>query len=240
MAGRPWDARASKDTPEISSIKSLEEPPLDSACLFPGNNKKVLHTQTLSSAPSTAAFKSLKQPPYFQSPSTPQSCKPVTSSARSSSPRSTSRNLADDGNALSTGRSTPSLVSAPQRFSSKHSIASSSVRDDESLISFPAVPSYMASTQSAKAKVRSHSTPKQRPGTPEKEPLSSVKKRLSFPQSETFVGASGPLKSIKPPGPQRSPSLRGHSGPLKLDRSFHEISIDSIASLNSEMRRQYK
>ncbi|MCD7462807.1 IQ-domain [Datura stramonium] len=50
----------------------------------------------------------------------------------------------------------------------RHSIAGSSIRDDESLASSPSVPSYMASTQSAKAKTRLQSPLGMENGTPEK------------------------------------------------------------------------
>ncbi|GFP88761.1 protein iq-domain 14 [Phtheirospermum japonicum] len=42
-------------------------------------------------------------------------------------------------------------------------------------------PSYMGPTQSAIARVRSHSTPRQRPSSPSRQQTSSARKRLSFP-----------------------------------------------------------
>lgn len=42
-------------------------------------------------------------------------------------------------------------------------------------------PNYMAATASAMARVRSHSTPRQRPSSPSREQTGSAKKRLSFP-----------------------------------------------------------
>ncbi|KAK9076618.1 hypothetical protein SSX86_004952 [Deinandra increscens subsp. villosa] len=43
------------------------------------------------------------------------------------------------------------------------------------------VPNYMAATESAKARVQSQSTPSQRPSTPERGRVGSVKKRLAYP-----------------------------------------------------------
>lgn len=47
------------------------------------------------------------------------------------------------------------------------------------------MPKYMAATASATARIRSESAPRQRPLTPERENLSHVKKRLSFPAPKT-------------------------------------------------------
>lgn len=73
-------------------------------------------------------------------------------------------------------------------------------RDDESLANSPSMPNYMQATQSAKAKVRSHSTPRQRPGTPER-------KRFSLPMSPERLAMGSPGRIVLPRAP-RSPSLR--------------------------------
>ncbi|KAL3650056.1 hypothetical protein CASFOL_006459 [Castilleja foliolosa] len=67
-----------------------------------------------------------------------------------------------------------SVNSAQSGCCRRHSIAGSSARDDDSLASSSAVPSYMASTESARAKSRLPSPL----GTPDR--ASSSKKRLSF------------------------------------------------------------
>lgn len=78
----------------------------------------------------------------------------------------------------------------------RHTIAGSSVRDDESLGSSASVPSYMAPTRSAKAKSKL-TTP---PGIENGNVLGGpAKKRLSFP-----------------PSPARP---RRHSGPPKVENS---------------------
>lgn len=90
-----------------------------------------------------------------------------------------------------------SVFSVQSERNRRHSIAGSSVRDDESLASSPSVPSYMAPTKSAKAKSRGQSplgpVEVNDGPTPEKGP---VKKRLSYPGS--------------PARPRR------HSGPPKV------------------------
>ncbi|KAI3721566.1 hypothetical protein L2E82_32582 [Cichorium intybus] len=92
-----------------------------------------------------------------------------------------------------------SVFSMQSEKNRRHSIAGSSVRDDESLASSPSVPSYMAPTKSAKAKLRGQSPlgPVEDGPTPEKGP---VKKRLSYPGS--------------PARPRR------HSGPPKVGGSI--------------------
>lgn len=156
-------------------------------------------------------------------PSNHKSSTPVL--IRSASPRkSIKREEVEEGGSTvsTTARSTPSGL---QRFGTRYS-HTGSIRDDDSLASSPSVPNYMQATHSARAKVRSHSTPKQRPGTPEKEgSYGSAKKRLSFPISEHLISNSGPaMRPFRPAGyPQRSPSLKG----VRSERSVSTVGNDS-------------
>lgn len=124
------------------------------------------------------------RPPSRQSPSTPKS--KITPSPKI---RPREANGTDDD--LKSNRSGQSY-----RYR-RHSIAGSSVRDDDSITSSQAtVRGYMASTESTRAKSRVAS-PVGR--TPEKGAVSSAKKRLSF--------------SGSPAGSRR------HSGPPRIDIS---------------------
>lgn len=114
-----------------------------------------------------------------RSPSTPY--KPASSAVarklKSASPRSSIGNADDDNR---------SMISMQSDRFRRHSIAGSSVRDDESLGSSSAVPSYMVPTESARAKSRLQSPlGVEKNGTPEKEkgPSGPAKKRLSYPPS---------------------------------------------------------
>ncbi|KAI3459040.1 hypothetical protein Pfo_015703 [Paulownia fortunei] len=129
------------------------------------------------------------RPPSRQSPSTPKS--KVAGKLRPPSPRGT--NGRDDDS--------KSINSVQSDRCRRHSIAGSSVRDNESLASSPGeVQGYMVSTESARAKSRlSSPLGVEKVGTPEKASVGSAKKRLSF--------------SGSPAGPRR------HSGPPKIDIS---------------------
>ncbi|CAN4117023.1 unnamed protein product [Withania somnifera] len=132
------------------------------------------------------------------SPTTPS--KPTTSVAarklKPASLRVSAINQDDDNR---------SMLSMQSERNRRHSIAGSSIRDDESLASSPSVPSYMASTQSAKAKTRLQSPLGLENGTPEKGSAGPVKKRLSYP-----------------PSPARP---RRHSGPPKFDSTSLNTSV---------------
>ena len=106
-----------------------------------------------------------------------------------------------------------SQVSIQSERTRRHSIAGSSIRDDESLASSPAVPSYMAPTQSARAKLQAQTALTERLEPPEKSSPGSTKKRLS-------------LSSKDKKGP--SPGIgRRHSGPPKVD--FGPVSTPPVS-----------
>ncbi|KAE9612294.1 hypothetical protein Lal_00022114 [Lupinus albus] len=78
---------------------------------------------------------------------------------------------------------TKSMVSMQSERFRRHSIAGSTMRDDESVASSSALPSYMVPTKSAKAKSRMQSPLAIESGTPEKVTVGTANKRLSFPAS---------------------------------------------------------
>lgn len=87
------------------------------------------------------------------------------------------------GRMLTPDDDSKSVFSMQSDLNRRHSIAGSSVRDDESLASSPAFPSYMAPTKSAKAKLQTESPLGLENRAPEKGSVGSAKKRLSFPAS---------------------------------------------------------
>lgn len=91
------------------------------------------------------------------------------------------------------------------------------------------LPNYMAATESAKARIRSQSAPRQRPSTPERDRgAGSVKKRLSFPAPDPYnvgVGYGNYGHSL------RSPSFKSvnasHFG-LEQQSNFSSCCTESL------------
>lgn len=239
---------ASKDV-ETSSVKSAEDSVSKIVEVDPGRQNPKRRASPVSQplpppapAPDMSAVANgaatCNRPasPVSHLPVTPPPVQKAPAPPRSASPRGQPHahifslpNPDDDhdlSSVLSTTRSSLSMLSDRPKFGTKYSTAGS-IRDDESLASSPSVPNYMTITQSARAKVRSHSTPKQRPDTPEKEMTGSAKKRLSFPTVDTLMSSSGPMRQSRSSGyAQRSPSLRSIPGPIKTDRSLTSLRLD--------------
>ncbi|MED6206659.1 hypothetical protein PIB30_029014 [Stylosanthes scabra] len=203
MAARPWESRGmmDKEPNDHSSIKSSNRSITageisKSFARFQLNSET--HSPTASQNPGTPSFQSHSAPPKVPSSAG------IARKLKKGSPRD-SLVLDDDSK---------SMVSVQSDRFRRHSIAGSSVRDDESLASSPSVPSYMVPTQSAKAKSRTQS---QSPlamenGKTDKGSFGTAKKRLSFPAS-----------------PARPP--RRHSGPPKIESSLNaEVAVSNGAA----------
>lgn len=110
------------------------------------------------------------------------------------------------------------------------------IRDDESSSSSPAFRSYMASTESAKAKARSNSIPKQRTEAVDTFPYlhSPSKYRLS-----PFPSVNGDDTNISskigeaPSSQQKFPHLKDLVGPVNSQRSLKDISVEPQCSLQN-------
>ncbi|CAN1237771.1 Protein IQ-DOMAIN 2, partial [Linum grandiflorum] len=171
MAARPWESKSGVDS-------NNDQASLKSAISRTVSLGEISRSYSLRSNKASPSGQRLSRPPSRQSPSTPGSKAPSFASV--------------------TGKMKGPGSSTSERYR-RHSIAGSSVRDDESLGSSPSAPSYMGVTQSAKAKSRFSSLDKN--GVPEdKASVASAKKRLTFSPS--------------------SGGLRRHSGPPKIDATL--------------------
>ncbi|XP_047313156.1 protein IQ-DOMAIN 17-like isoform X2 [Impatiens glandulifera] len=156
---------------------------------------------------------------------------PSPSKIRPLQVRSASPRCFREEQSFSTANNTPSLVTT-RRLSSylpRQSETSSSA----------AIPNYMTATESAKARLRSQSAPRQRPATPERERSTSAKKRLSYPVPEPYYNSAG--RNL------RSPSFKsvqaGYVGmELGSNTSCYTESIGGELSpcSTTELRRWFK
>lgn len=174
MAARPWESRSAVDQSDRASVKSAASRAISVGEITKAYSRHVLNQDK----PSPTGQKS-SRPQSRQSPSTPPSKAPSSSSVvarrMTQSPK---------GSGWSGDDESRSMLSVQSERFRRHSIAGSSVRDDESLASSPAVPSYMTPTKSAKLKSRLQSPlGSEKNGTPDKASAGTVKKRLSFPAS---------------------------------------------------------
>ncbi|TYI98930.1 hypothetical protein E1A91_D01G251700v1 [Gossypium mustelinum] len=170
MAARPWEGHGvtgKEPNNDQSSVKNAH---------FEGEISKAYARYQLN-LDNKQSPKSSQKPNRTSSHLSPSPKPPSTPSRKlkSASPSGSIIALDDD---------TRSIVSVQSERNRRHSIAGSSVRDDESLASSPSLPSYMVPTKSARAKTRLQSPlGLEANGTPDKGPIMSTKKRLSYPPS---------------------------------------------------------
>uniref|UniRef100_A0A0A9D2T3 DUF4005 domain-containing protein n=1 Tax=Arundo donax TaxID=35708 RepID=A0A0A9D2T3_ARUDO len=192
MTARPWESRVASD--KDPKDHSLTKNPSISAV-------RTSVPRAISIQRPATPNKS-SRPPSRQSPSTPPSKAPsVAGKMRPASPRGSWLYKEDDMRSITSIRS-----ERPRR----QSTGGASVRDDASLTSTPPLPSYMQSTESARAKSRYRSLLTDKLEVPERAPLvhSVVKKRLSFP----VVDKPSIVPTEKP-----KERARRHSDPPNVD-----------------------
>ncbi|KAK8542055.1 hypothetical protein V6N13_137372 [Hibiscus sabdariffa] len=204
MAARPWEGRGMSEKEQNNDQSSMKS---GRSSLGGEISKAYARYQLNLDKQSPKASQKPSRSPSLQSPSTPKPASTPSRKLKSASPRSSAVGPDDD---------TRSMVSVQSEKNRRHSIGGSFVRDDESLASSPSLPSYMVPTQSARAKTRLQSplgleaneTP------PEKGPIVSTKKRLSYPPS--------------PAKPRRQ------SAPPKVDSSSSSNTNTEVAAVNGD------
>ncbi|CAA6663161.1 unnamed protein product [Spirodela intermedia] len=103
-----------------------------------------------------------------------------------------------------------------------------------------AVPNYMAATESAKARLRSQSTPRHRPSTPEREhAAATVRKRLAFPVSDGYFAGGGRVVDFSQS--LRSPSFKSTMEQRSTVSSCAESLPGEVSpSSTTELRRRLR
>ncbi|URE18273.1 IQ [Musa troglodytarum] len=173
-AAKPWETRGTTDK-ELSNGRASAKSATESDACAEANPDKL--SPAVARKPSTA-------PPTR----TPR----LTGKTKSASPK------------LGSASSIISMQSERSRRRSSETAAAASARDDESLAGSLAVRSYMAPTESARAKSRFQSSSNDDAEAPDKASMASAKKRLSLP--------TGDRHNAAPPA-----ALRRKSGPPKVD-----------------------
>ncbi|GAB4854909.1 hypothetical protein Ancab_023496 [Ancistrocladus abbreviatus] len=181
MATRPWETRSMTEK-ELNDHSSTKSAVSRSMSVTGEANKGYVHQDlNQDKKPSPTA-----QRPSRQSPATPLRL------PSSITPLGKRKPGSPKGNSWGTDDHSKGMMSVQSERLRRHSIAGSSVRDDESLASSPAVPSYMSSSRSRSVKANSKSPSPlgsiKQNVTPEKGSAGSVKKRLSFPASPAGAG----------------------------------------------------
>lgn len=173
MATRPWDkppiSRASVD--QRVSVKTVE---IDTSQPY---SRARTGSPSRSQRPSSPSRSSHHYQPRSNFSATPSPAKSRPINIRSASPRYQKDPRDDyDRAAYSYTSNTPSLRSN-YSFTARSGCSVSTTMVNNAAM----LPNYMANTESAKARIRSQSAPRQRPSTPERDRVGLVKKRLSFP-----------------------------------------------------------
>ncbi|KAJ7551003.1 hypothetical protein O6H91_07G129200 [Diphasiastrum complanatum] len=205
MAARPYDANIfDKDAPDGLSMRSTESTPTKqvevdaerkngSTARLPILSHSRLSTQGVHSSKPSQNTKKFETQTFEQSPAT--SIQTTNLQLRLSNLQAGM--IDEQESAAFTTKNFASTIRSNTVF--PHSVVklgkvANSTSDNDSVASYSSVPGYMATTQSAKAKVRSYSTPKQRP---RKDSMVSFKKRLSFPiqDSKAFISSYFPRRA---------------------------------------------
>nr|GEW97750.1 hypothetical protein [Tanacetum cinerariifolium] len=188
MGSKPWESRpmARASTDQRDRFKTVEVDTSQPYSTIPPNHMRRSsyqynhqhhnHYQNQRNSSSS---------PLHRAPVTPSPSKTRPIQVRSASPHY----VREDRSYHSTQSQTPSLRSN-YSFNTvlQHPRGSTSG-------SAGSIPNYMAATESAKARIRSQSAPRQRPATPDRDRPGTAKKRLSFPVPDPYVADSQTLRS---------------------------------------------
>lgn len=179
MGSKPWETRpmARASTDNRDGIKTVEVDTSQPYPNLPPNHMRRSSYQYNNHHHQNQRNSSAS--PLHRAPVTPSPSKTRPIQVRSASPHY----VREDRSYHSTQSQTPSLRSNYSFNTVLHQH-----QHPRGSTSGGPMPNYMAATESAKARVRSQSAPRQRPSTPERDRSGSVKKRLSFPVPDPYGG----------------------------------------------------
>ncbi|XVF72948.1 hypothetical protein PTKIN_Ptkin12aG0161500 [Pterospermum kingtungense] len=232
---KPWDNRGRASTDQRVPVKTVEMDTsqpysyLAPTCRKTNSNQYHQH-QPQNQRPSSPMHRAQHSAPLHNPPITPSPSKTRPIQVRSASPRC----LREDRSSVSS--QTPSLRSNYYYTGRVGTHTSGSGNNAAAL------PNYMTATESAKARIRSQSAPRQRPSTPERGRNSSARKRLSFPVPESYgvgIGYGGYGHNL------RSPSFKSVTGShigLEQQSNYSSCCNESLGgemspSSTSDLRR---
>lgn len=180
-----WMARASTDHRD-AAVKTVEVEPYSTTSSLPPppNHMRRSSYQYQRNSSASPLHKEIPQHHYY-SPVTPSSSSSKTTSSRPIPIQL--RSASPHYETVSYQSQTPSLRSN-YSFKHQHQHPRGGSTSGGGIM-----PNYMAATESAKARVRSQSAPRQRPSTPERD--RSAKKRLSFPVPDSYSANGQNLRS---------------------------------------------
>ncbi|KAJ4844667.1 hypothetical protein Tsubulata_048262 [Turnera subulata] len=202
MAAKPWDgggggnhSRARASTDQRDPIKTVEmdtsQPYSYLAPSFRRTNQSQYHQYQLPQRPNSSHSmasphqRSHQTAPLHHSPITPSPSKTRPLQVRSASPRCVREDRSY------TSSQTPSLRSNYYYTGNLHQNGRYGGAGGSNNGGTATLPNYMAATESAKARLRSQSAPRQRPSTPERDRVAGAKKRLSFPVPDPYGAGIG-------------------------------------------------